>query len=109
MYLYMFIHIHTDLFLSQDDRIFTNHKIMEKNRFYYKNGLRDLFVQIDLVHTFHFCQGISRKCFIKAWKIIPDFWIIFGKVWDDFPGFYNTFPRNSLTKMEGTDQIYLDK
>ena len=82
---------------------------MEKNRFYYKNCMRDLFFQIDLVRTFHFRQGISRKCFIKARKNVPDFWIIFGKVWDDFSGFYKTFPGNSLTKMEGTDQIYLDK
>ena len=38
------------------------HKIIGNSRFYYINGLRDLFVQIDMVLTFHFRQGLPRKC-----------------------------------------------
>ena len=32
------------------------------SRLYYINGLRDLSVQIDMVLTFHFRQGLPRKC-----------------------------------------------
>ena len=41
-----------------------------KSRFYYKNGLQDLFVQIDMVLTFHFRQGLPRKCLYKSPKDI---------------------------------------
>ena len=50
-----------DLFLSQDDKNQRIHKIIEKSRFYYINGLRDLFVQIDMALTFHVRQGIPTK------------------------------------------------
>ena len=98
-----------DLFLSQDDKNPKIHKIIEKSRFYYINGLRDLFVQIDMVLTFHFRPGIPRKCLYKSPENHP-------RVWDDFPensgmifqAFTKTSPGNSRTKMEGKGHIYLD-
>ena len=86
------------------------HKIIENSRFYYINGLRDLFVQRDMVLIFHFRPGIARKCLYKNPENHP-------RVWDDFlensgmifQAFMKTFPGNSWTKMEDKDHNYLDK
>ena len=88
-----------DLFLSQDDRNPKIYKMIEKSRFYYINGLRDLFVQIDMVLIFHFRPGIPRKCLYNSPENHP-------RVWDDFlensgmifQAFIKTFPGNSWTK-----------
>ena len=42
------------------------HKTIANPRLYYINGLRDLFVQIDMVLTFRFRQGLPRKCLFES-------------------------------------------
>ena len=78
--------------------------------FHYINGLRDLFVQIDMVLTFHFRQGLPRifLCIglenyprVGALRTPTSGWIM--------GAFIKTFPGKSLTKMKGKDHIYLDK
>ena len=56
-------HGHPTVNLARYQKI---HKIIKKSRFYYINGLRDLFAQIDMVLTFHFRQGLPRKCLYKS-------------------------------------------
>ena len=51
----------TDWLIRWSDRSPKNQQKHEKSRFYYINGLRDLFVQIDMVLTFHVCHGIPGK------------------------------------------------
>ena len=85
-------------------------KIMGNSRIHYKNGLRDLFVQIDVVLTFSFGQGLPRKCLcispenhprVGALRAPNSGWIL--------GAFIKTFPGKSLKKMKGKDHIYLDK
>ena len=80
-----------------------------KLQFLYINGPRNLFVQIDMVLTFNFRQGLPRKCLYKAPRIHPELARGARQLFVESPGLYRTFPEKSLTKMKGKDHIYLDK
>ena len=62
---------------------------MKKSRFYYINGLRDLFAQIDMVLTFHFRQGLPRKCLYISLENHPRVGAAPPRqLWVDSRGFY---------------------
>ena len=53
------------------------------------NGLRDLFVQIDMVLTFHFRQGLPRKCLYISLENHPRVGAAPPRqLWVDCGGFY---------------------
>ena len=64
------------------------------------------FVQIDMVLTLNFRQGLPRNVLIKAWKIIPRVGANSGMI---FQAYIKICPGKSLTEIKGKDHIYLDK
>ena len=65
---------YVDMLIRWSCRCQKSTKPWEFHRYYYLNGLRDLFVQIDVVLTFHFHWGLPGKCFRKSPQSPPRGW-----------------------------------
>ena len=71
---------------------------------------RGLFVQIDMVLTFHFRQGLPRKCLSISQKNHPRVGTASPRqLWVDSRGFDKDISWEVPDENEGKDHIYLDK